>query len=421
MLSHLNNARITEARKLLAENVVVINGIGDFPNQTASIIFLEPGNTYAVGSNLVSEKRFVVRSESAASSESFDAISVVGTSPLIVWAYTGTGVMFTGVDVVLFFVDNFGFRCTNADEVFNIRDLNTLNRSSFIMSNSFGFSDGPLVKISNKFGTFINLDRIEINTCSASQGAGVPDGITVGGTSNNSLVIEDLNIEGLDSSGIGLDFGTTVINTESRVGNLSLDGAVGSVGISGAAASANMAAGVIGTFQNNTFGSNMTPLSGVSESDLRLEFRTSAPVPNSSKTADSFLSASQTVTITTAGVFVAIAGTNWLSDVEERFSTTTAGLVTYLSPISTQSQVAITATVEKVGGGTDEIELVIAINGSTVAKTISGTKNKDPTSLTSIGVFTLTTNDTIQAFVANIDSTANIVVSRSSANIINGF
>ena len=419
--SNINQAKLAEIRKRFPSNVVVINSTADFAVQDATTITLEEGTTYVPGANLVTNKRFIVRSETAVTVSGRDAVVIAGTDPFIVWQYTGTDAMFSGVDFVLFFMDNFGFQATNATQVFDLKDVFKAFNSSFQMINTFGFAPNAGVVVSRKFGTFEDLSIILIDNATMAEGAGVGDGITLAGAGTDALVIDDLGILGMGPAGIALDLGTGVIKFECRVDNLTADGAVGAVGISGAASSANMGTGVIGTFKDNIFGSNLTPLVGISESDLRLEFKTSSPIPDSSKTVDTSLTASQTVTIGTAGVFVAIAGVNWVSEVIERFSTNTAGLATYLSPISTKAQVAITATLEKVGGGADEIQLAVCVNGVVSTKTISGTKNKDPTSVTSIGIFTLNTNDTIQAFVANIDSTANIIVSRCTVNIINGF
>jgi hypothetical protein len=78
--------------------------------------------------------------------------------------------------------------------------------------------------------------------------------------------------------------------------------------------------------------------------------------------------------------------------------------------------VSATATLEKVGGGSDLIATQIAINGTVQAKTAGGTESTAPTQTTSQGLFTLSTGNTIQLFVANIGSDSNITV--TIANMI---
>ena len=73
-------------------------------------------------------------------------------------------------------------------------------------------------------------------------------------------------------------------------------------------------------------------------------------------------------------------------------------------------------TLEKVGGGSDKICSKIAINGTVLDKTMGCTENTAPTSVTSVGITTISTNDTLQTYVANMDSTSNVIV--SEANLI---
>ena len=128
------------------------------------------------------------------------------------------------------------------------------------------------------------------------------------------------------------------------------------------------------------------------------------------------------MTISIANVFVPMGGSNWLSDISERFSTTTSGLATYLFETQTTTLVIVSATIEKVGGGSDLLELGISENGGVpVLKTRFGTENNRPTAVVSIGSFTSSINDTYQVFVRNVDTTANIIVSNCNFNIINGF
>ncbi len=72
------------------------------------------------------------------------------------------------------------------------------------------------------------------------------------------------------------------------------------------------------------------------------------------------------------------------------------------------------STLEKVGGGTDQIATKIAKNGTVIDKTIGATENATPTGVSSAGITTLVTGDVLQLFTANIDSTANIIINESN-------
>lgn len=396
-LQHVN-AKVAEFEKQFPENTIVINSPVNFVVQDATTITFQTNTKYVFGATITTAKRFIVEAN----------VIIEGTVDIVLF-YTGTDAMFTSADAGTFKITAIRTRCPSATQTFDFSASSP--GAGFFILNQVTVDDTP------KFGTFDNTGFILLDEVVSS---GIEDGMSLVGTIDQ-FIIRTFTIVADGTSLIGIDLGSATISLTLTFTDFAVLGAAGTVGISGLTGSGNISTFLIAGVQNSRFIPPVTPLVGISESDLRWEFEDCPPVPDSTKTVDSFLSASQTVTITTAGVFVAIAGTNWLSDVTERFTTTTAGLMTYDSSISTKSQVAITATVEKVGGGTDLIEIAVAFNGTESDKTMAGTKNKDPTSLTSIGIFTTVATDTFQAFVANIDSTANIIVSRSTANVINGF
>ncbi len=392
------NAKIAELEKKFPANTVVINSTADFIVQDATSITFEANRKYVIGSTINTAKRYIVEAN----------VIIEGTVDIVL-LYTGTDAMFTSTDAGTFKMSTIRIRCPSATQTF---DFSAVSPSlGFFILNQVTVDDTP------KFGTLDNTGFILFDEVASND---IEDGMSLVGTIDQ-FVIRTWTIVAAGSSLTGIDFGSATIALTLTFTDFAVLGAAGTIGLSGLTNSGNISTFLIAAVENSRFVPPITPLVGISESDLRWEFTNAPAIADSTKTADTFLSASQTVTISTAGVFVAIAGTNWLSDVTERFTTTTAGLLTYDSSISTKSQVAATATVEKVGGGTALVELSVAFNGTEVDKTMSGTKNKDPTSLTSIGIFTTDTTDTFQAFIANIDTTANIIVSRSSVNVINGF
>jgi len=194
-------------------------------------------------------------------------------------------------------------------------------------------------------------------------------------------------------------------------------------GVSGMTSSANVDTGTLAIVDRTNFTDIATPLDTIMETDLRWSFRNCSGVPNTVKAVEISTSASTTVTIGTATTFVAVGGVNWISELESKFTTDTAGNITYNAEQQDKFFVIVTATVEKVGGGTDQLCARIAHDTGggyvTSSRTESCTENSAPTSITCHGVYTLDTGDRLTIFVANQDSTSNITVSVSNFTVIN--
>jgi len=411
MITQHVNAKTSELLKRFAKQTIVINSTADFRfiDAGAKTITLEDDTAYELGADISNDFNVILGKR----------CSIFSRLTTVLWEFTGTGDMFTGVDVERFNGSNFTYRAINADQIWNITST-VPGTSGFTLADVLGVGLTPGGLVCEKFGTFTDLNAILMRLIGSGLGL-YNSGISISG-SVVFMDLRDMPFQSASATFIGIDLGSAIILGGMTLFNTVFAGfAPGSIGISGLANSANFAPGTISSLERGGFFAAITPLSGVSASDIRFEVRNSGPLPDSTKSADVFLTSPETVVITTPGVFEQVAGANWSSDVAERFTATAAGVVTYISEISTKGQVSLSATVEKIGGGTDEIELAIAIGGTEVTKTISATKNKDPTTLTSIGIFTFNTGDEITMKVANIDTTANIIVSRASINVINGF
>lgn len=378
----------------------IVNEEGDFPDPEAGVIMLEAGRTYEIGDNVSTPNRLVFA----------DNTVIRGSSafgPTL--TYTGTGDMFTGVDVNAE-INNLRMDAPNCNQIYNFS--NTVSTTSVII-------DLTKIVSTNKVGTFSNQSILSFTrnttfTCT--------DGITIGGAGGSVLEIVSVLLNTSATTFTGLDLGTAVYPTLkiSEFVNVGTGGA-GSIGITGSTNSANVSSGSIATVTGCGFFGSITPLSVLTNSDIRYKYTGNAGIGDSTKTANSFLTSPQTVTIGMAGVFVPVNGVNFSSDVSERFTVTSAGVLTYIAEKDDNFQVSATATVEKVGGGSDELNMRISINGTSESKTTSSTENNSPTTVTSIGVFNLSMNDEITISVANIDGTANITLTNASINIINGF
>jgi len=159
----------------------------------------------------------------------------------------------------------------------------------------------------------------------------------------------------------------------------------------------------------------MTALDTIDEQDVRWFFFEADGTENSRNAADAVLSTLETVTITSTGVFVDVDGGGWTSTTQSRFTTDTAGIVTYNGIANICVKASGFATVTKVGGGADEIEVRMAKNWVSPSSGISAsggtTESTDPTSVPIETLIDLVTGDDLRMIVANNGSTANVEVS----------
>jgi hypothetical protein len=311
--------------------------------------------------------------------------------------YSGTGDMFTGVDEN-FDITNISLLAATANQMFNFSETGGGNLKIITISTI-------KVLATTKIGTFDNLSGLDFTKCTFLS---VTDGITLVGTGWSFFSINRLATFTASATFVGFDFGSATLS-DVNIDNYLLLGVSGSEGIKGLAASGNMNAGSIASISNSTFAPPTTPLNTITIEDIRWEFSNNSGLADSTKAADAYLSTATVVTISD-NTFTAIGNTNFLSDTSSRFSVSTAGVITYDSEKDACFVITCTATVEKVGGGTDVIAMRIAKGGTSEAKSQSQTQSADPTSVTSQAILNLSSTDTIEAMVANIDSTANINV-----------
>lgn len=377
----------------MGNSVVVVNSESDFPAAAGGVITLAANTTYVLGAAISTTNRFVVSDNTAVTGDIFHNTLT----------YTGTGVMFTGSDAS-FHIYNCRLSC-DTGTVFDITD--TVGNVKFYLC------ENVIVEQCAKWGNYDDMRLTQIRNSSCSD---ADQGITLSGTNGLILAISEFGLVSTNVTFVGIDLQTSITNTIEFT-NLVLQAPSGGVGIKGAANSANVPSGLIATVTDCSFNSTITPLNGIANSDIRWEFRGNAGIGDSTKAVDTYLTTQETVTISTAGVFVAIGGTNWQNDVASRFTTSTAGVATYEAEVDDCFMAQGHATVSKVGGGADQLELRIAVNGTTLAKSGSVTENASPTTVSVQALQGLSENDTVQLYVANLDSTSNVVVDVASLTV----
>ena len=377
--------------QIKSNDTVIINAVGDLPAPSGGAIQLVDNTNYVFGTDVsIGSDRLILGANNSLTANNINGSKLT---------YTGTGDMITGIDKS-FDIHDIRLDAATATQVFNISETGGGGTKVFTMRT---------VAVDNclKYGTFDKLISVDI---SDSNCLNADDGLTVAGSAWLVFSVTKFALVSTSATFIGIDFGTSVHQNLELV-NLVLVAPAGGIGLKGIAASANLAANNLANVVASSFlGGMTTPLSGITTSDIRWEFKGNAGVEDSTKAADTYLSALQLVTIGTQSVFTPIGGTQFLSAVSDRFTVSTAGIITYISEQDACFIVTTTATLDKVAGGSDVLAMRVAKNGTTEAKSQTQTQSADPTAVVSHAILELTKNDTISAEVANNSSTGNLNV-----------
>lgn len=388
------NANFVELYELSAgaNNIVIINEVGDFPAPASGVITLEDNITYYISANIVTADRFVCGQNNIITSNNPFANALI---------YTGVGDMFTGVNVN-FAIDRGIIVCSGA-QPFNFS-------ATAGNSPTFGLNLTTIASC-QKCGTFDNLRSVNITNTAFFD---CSEGISISGVDNwDTVTVSRLRIDGGTSVINGFDL-TSSLHETFELTNYVIIGGVGTVGISGLASNANMKPDFIASIDQCEFTSGVTPLSGITIEDVRYSFANNSGLQDSTIDANPYLTVATTVTINTAGTYEKINQGNWLSSEASRLSVSTDGDVTNLMEKPVKIQINGSVTLEKVGGGSDLLTARLVYNDlpndPMSAITEIGTDNTNPTNVCLVGIFTLNPGDSISIYVANQDSTANVVV-----------
>jgi len=394
------NANTSELYTSVANNVVVINSEADFPVQDASTITLSKNFLYFIGSPVSTAKSF-----------NGDGINILGLgiTPDAQLTYTGVGVMFT-MTSGLINIRNLIFDCPNG--------------TIFSMSGSGGPGvDSQLLVTSSRcfncmnIGTLNGLDAVVFDICDFTNVTG--NGFVFAGTGWLVLSLSRVSMAGFTSS-IAIDLGTAIFG-EVELRDIIAVGDGASTAISGLAANGNIVAGSIGEIKDCNLSNIGTALAGIDEQDTRWRVRDNAGTVNSRYAADGYITIAETVTINTISVFEEIAGVNWVNTTQDRFTTSTSGVITYNGQETIEVKISGIATVEKVGGGADEIAVRAAVNwvsGGGLVQSGAITTNSSPTSVPINALTELSTGDNIRLIVANNGSTSDVVVNVASLSVV---
>ena len=381
---------------LPATKVVNVNAIGDFPTASGGIITLVADTVYVISNAISTSDRFVL-----ANNTSIVGWSVLG--PLL--EYTGTGTMFTSVDVDVEFL-NLHVKAT-LGKVWDLSDtVGGVQKIGIQNVNIDACTD---------IGTFTALFSCAINNLICSSVLG--DGPVFVGTGWQLISIKDMALITASATFVGVDFGSCVSESIDVI-NPFFSYVSGSIGFKGAASSANLSATGMGNINGASFIGAGTPLSTITNQDLRWRFIDNQDIVDTVQDSLSYNSAGTTVTISTPSVAVKIAGT-WIDDNSSQFTVDLGGRVTYNGTEDLHAPIDLSVTADPSSGSNKDFCISVAINGTVEAGSCvpSRASNGDLNSTSTHWQYIFTTGDYIEAFIQNDTDTVNFDITHAILRI----
>ncbi|MEE8288908.1 MAG: hypothetical protein V3R25_05800 [Nitrosomonadaceae bacterium] len=369
------------------DKAVRIKSKDDLPAPSGGVITLENRTEYQFINDV-----FLGTDRIALGDQTF---IISADSSLVTLDYQGTGAMFTSTGAISNKITQISLNCPNGD---------VLNFTG----------PGDVLQLINL--TVISCNRI--GTCSdvsASQLSDVAfndiktDGLIFSGS--NGIILSQGNLVTLNG-GSYWNFGTATFDAVSFTDSF-VTGEAGTTVISGLTASGNINAGGLGSVINTRLTGAGTFLSGISTNDALWNFVSNDDV--SDTRADGLLSLQGNATATTISVAttpVLIAGT-WIVESTSQMTGTTGGRLTLDTGKDSRIPVGAALTVEPVSGGAVDISTYVAVNGSVITNSqrTANASSGNPASVTNLWQENLSPTDFVELFVANDDTTVNILVS----------
>lgn len=388
---------------------VIVNGDSDLPPVVDGFSTLAADTEYFFQNNVTFSKN--LRSNQT-------GVSLLGTGPFnSTCTFTGTGDILT-IDDVSVSADKWNVNIGTGTQFVN--GTGTTNSTLFMDSCSFNGA--------GKLGTLNGLTIVLNNFVGLLNS----DGWTfTGGPFRGVTLVNCFMVDDFQPASTAVHFrlqNATFLDFE--IQNIVLDG-TGTCFSSSVGGTANMSGDVEADVIGATLGQGfMTFFSGFGNDfqTNKWKFRDNSPitlVEDSKYEVDHFLTTANTVGVSVQGTFYEISTPGsgaWGSDIAKHFTTSADGFITYTGDRPIDVEVIGTTTVEKVGGGSDELEVRIAVNwtaGDTgLLKSKAITRNTNPTAVTTTAQTTIQPNDTIRLIYANNGGTSDITVSVAKLDII---
>jgi hypothetical protein len=389
------NANETELFGLTASGSrVVVSSISDLPAAAAGVITLLDNTQYFFVEDVgLGADRLVLG----------EACAVTGMESIIITlSYTGTGDMITMVDNTCR-VNNIALDAPNG-RVFNWSETT---------GKIFRCNDVTIVAC-NKTGLFSGTTGV-IRFTNVSHGSIVADGLEFTGNFRSFLfetsatTIAAGALFNLGTATFDSFIADTILATLNGTSNL----------ISGASGSANINTGGSGLIERMRLSGVGTPLIGITVDDALWEFVGNDDIADTRP--DGLLSMQSNATATViaaAGTPVLVAGT-WIVERSSQFTGTTAGRLTYDGGKDATLPITGSFTVEPVSGGAVDISVEVAIDGVIVpnSRRTGNASAGNPTSITIPWQEVFSPATFVEYFVANENSTVNILVSSGTGRV----
>ena len=350
----------------------------------AGVITLADNTEYLLTNDISTANRFVLG----------DNCLINGSDNIIIGlTYTGAGNMFTSLNKT-WTVKNITLTCSSGTLV----DFDGTGAEIFQILNCVIVAD-TLGTLNDFQGMHIDDTQFNITT----------DGFTFGGA-NGVILIE--SVLGTIAAGTFFDLAAATFNGFSSTDAfITLNGS--SVFIDGAASSANINAGGLGSVHNSRFFGAGTPLQTIGHNDIRWQFLINDDIEDTHK--DGLLSLVSNATNTVIAVAttpVLVAGT-WTIEDTNQFTGTAGGRLTYNGIKDIHVDITASFSAAPVSGTNKSIKFYAALNGTFIAN--SGAYNNlssgNPARTTLVWRIGLTTGDYIETFVANDTDTIDVLIS----------
>ena len=373
-----------------ASDIVIVSVLADLPSAVAGAITLLANTEYQLIQDInIAANRIVMG----------DNCILAGLDQgLTSLTYSGTSDMITSADKTCT-VKNLTLSCVNA-RAFKITDTSAktfnLNSVTIATCNKIGlFTSTASTYLLQNFNSLITA----------------ADGMAFAGVFDRfAHTYSTVNI----TAGSVYDLGTASFKSflsDSIVSTL----ASNSFFVKGAASSANIATGQLGSVKSPFLlgGAASAALSNVLPTDKSWEFTGGNTIADTRTSSLATLQGNSAATvIATAGTPVLIAGV-WVAGVSSQMTATTSGRITYNGSKGITATIAGQVSIEPVSGSVINLFVQLALNGTVVAasKVTGNATSGKKTSITLSYAQALVSTDYIELYVSNVDSTVNLLVS----------
>lgn len=371
------------------DNQVIVNEIADFPAAVGGIITLAASTFYLVGASInMGDLRFIF---------SDDTVVAGLDSSASMLTYLGTGDMFTGTDT--------------ANKVTKITldapSGRVFNLTSPANTGVFQIND-VTVDNCNEIGVVNNL--LAVQDSNTAYNNVISDGWSFIGTL--AVFTSGTDLVNM-AAGSFIDLGTATFNAFD-MNSTFITLAAGADMLTGAAASANITTGNIGSVKSSRiFGAGAsTPLSGIDQDDIRWLFEGNDEITDTNADGLLSLNGNATETVITVATTPVLVNATWVVERNSLFTGTTGGRLTYNGERDLAVPIDIVATVISASGVNKDISIYLALNGTPV--TNSAKTNRvgvtDPKNTSVPWQLTLSESDFLEAYIANDTDTINLIV-----------